>query len=981
MEVISDFFVNGSHSTAVVDGSYNLGLVLLSLFVSIFSSTMALQSAQIARRTKSPLYRQTAIGTGAIALGGGIWTMHFIGMLAFELPTHVHYATSITLLSLAPACIASWFALHRLGQDHVSTWQLVLSGTIVGTGVGAMHYTGMAAMQTPLQMRYDPLIFSLSIVVAVSFATLALWVRYGVQRTKLSRLKRFYLSGCVMGLAIAGMHYTGMAAVRFMGEPDVASNSLLINATFASIGLSSFTITVTVMVAAVNGLIRSRELYLEVDESRSRLRAILDNAVDGIITINSCGSIRGFNAAAERLFGWRAEEIIGENISLLMPDPGQPGCGDCVFEYLASGQPKTIGTGCEVKGLRKNGERIPVRIALGRVELPGDLLFVGFVSDMSERHALEASLRDTAERAEQATAAKSSFLANMSHEIRTPMNSIIGFSELLLQSDLTAVQRNQLSNIRQSSRTLLHLINDILDTTKMEKGQLELERTVFSLRELALQIESSLRLSAQAKQLTLTTLYPVDMPEYFQGDPLRLLQILTNLIGNAIKFTERGSVDVEFGYINNVVHVRVRDTGIGMSPKQVASIFSPFTQADASISRRFGGTGLGTTIARQLAELMNGRIDVESRLGHGSTFHVWLPLPVAEAPIESPAEPSPTCYLPALHILIADDVPQNLELLSLVLEANGHTVTMARDGAEALEKYKNDHFDIALMDVHMPIIDGLQATKLIRQHERDTGRTSMPVIALTASVMAEDRRAALQAGMNGFAIKPLDTSRLFVQMAVVLGIPCKTEAVRLTGAAVENKAVVIDWTRGVALWGSEQRLASAIERLLDTALEKYPFLCPAINDIDWESALNSLHNLRGVAGNLALPEVAQLVGIIEVLVKEGQHAAARDCLPSLRFNLDAVRKELPVPRPLATNTPTSMPGPLVLSMRQLIETLAHNELDEEILEQVCNGLEDSKNPVEARALRAAADAFEFQQARALLQKLIKDHHHPLQAAQ
>jgi len=978
---MSSFFITATQHTSVVQGSYDLGLVLLSLFVSIFSSTMALQSAQIARRTKNRLYRHTAIGTGAIALGGGIWTMHFIGMLAFELPTHVHYATSVTLLSFAPACIASWFALHRLVQHYVSKWQLVLSGTIVGSGIGAMHYTGMAAMQTPLQMRYDPLIFALSIIVAVSLAILALWVRYGVQRTGLSRLQRFYLSGGVMGLAIAGMHYTGMAAVRFIGEPGAANNGLLLNTTFASLGLSSFTITVTVMVAALNGLIRSRELYLEVDESRSRLRATLDTAVDGIVTIDSKGIIQAFNPAAERLFGWRADEVIGQNIKLLMPEPDHSGHDGYLHNYMTSGQPRIIGTGREVKGLRKNGEQVPVRLAVGRVELPGELLFVGFVSDISERHALEASLRETAERAEQATAAKSSFLANMSHEIRTPMNSIIGFSELLLQSDLTAIQRSHLSTIRQSSRSLLHLINDILDTTKMEKGQLELERTVFSLRDLALQVESSLRLGAQAKHLTLTTHYAVDMPEYFQGDPLRLLQILTNLIGNAIKFTERGGVDVIFAFSKKMVHVQVRDSGIGMSPKQVASIFSPFTQADASISRRFGGTGLGTTIARQLAELMNGHIDVESELGQGSTFHVWLPLPVAEAPTASLAAPLPNCYLPPLRILIADDVPQNLELLSLVLEAHGHSVTLARDGAEALEQFKAGTFDVALMDVHMPVVDGLLATQLIRQHERETGRATMPVIALTASVMAEDRRAALQAGMSGFAIKPLDAPKLFEEMATVLGIPCRPEPLSPAPEPLERTSAAIDWARGVTLWGSEQRMIGAVEQLLEAASQKYPLLCPKLTEIDWDAAVYSLHSLRGVAGNLALPEVAQLAGSLEDMLKDGRHDEVRQGLPALRASLDAVRKALPARRPSAGTASAPMPEALLLSMHGLLETLAHNELDDEILERVCNGLEASEQAAVAKALRAAADAFEFQQARVLLQKLINEHSHTLEVAQ
>ncbi len=974
MEELSSFFIDSAHHASHVHGSYDPGLVFLSIFVSIFSATMALQSAQIARRTKNTLHRHIAIATGAIALGGGIWTMHFIGMLAFELPTQVHYATGTTLFSLVPACAASWFALHRLVQQEVSKLQLITSGTIVGAGIGAMHYTGMAAMMTPLQMRYEPVMFALSIVVAVSLAILALWVRYGVQQTGLSRLQRLLVSGIVMGVAIAGMHYTGMAAVRFIGTPGAAVNGLLLNATYASLGLSSFTITVTVMVAALNGLVRSRELYLEVDEGRSRLHAMLHTAVDGIITINSRGLIQDFNPAAQRLFGWSADEIIGRNITMLMPETDQSNHDDALRNYLTTGKSKIIGTSREVIGLRKNGSLVPMRLAIGRVDLAEEPLFVGFVSDISERHALEASLREIAERAEQATAAKSTFLANMSHEIRTPMNSIIGFTELVLQSDLAPAQRNHLNTIRQSSRSLLHLLNDILDTTKLEKGQLELEQTVFSLKGLAMQVESSLRLGAQAKNFTLTTHYPSGMPEYFQGDPLRLLQVLTNLVGNAIKFTENGGVEISFSFESEIVHIQVRDSGIGMTPKQIEAIFAPFTQADASISRRFGGTGLGTTIARQITELMKGRIEVESELGRGSTFHVWLPLPVGQKPVTSSIDSVPALILPPLRILIADDIPQNLELLSLILKDAGHQVGMGRDGAEAVEKFKAGEFDVVLMDVHMPGIDGLQATRLIRQYERTSGHARIPVIALTASVMADDRRAALQAGMDGFAIKPLDVRKLFEEIALVLNLSGSAESPSPVSKAVSIPAQAVDWAQGVALWGNEIRLTTAIEQFLSTATEKYPLPSGAFDQIDQEKTVFSLHGMRGVAGNLALPIVAKLAGTLETLIREGRLEEARPLFARLSVDLDAVRQEVSLRRPAVTATAASVPAAdLLPAMKALLDTLARNELDDDMLGSVCVGLESIDQRSHAQALRTATDAFEFQQAHAVLEKLINEH--------
>lgn len=251
------------------------------------------------------------------------------------------------------------------------------------------------------------------------------------------------------------------------------------------------------------------------------------------------------------------------------------------------------------------------------------MLFVSLIADITDKQKLEASLRDAVTRAEHAAAAKTNFLANMSHEIRTPMNSILGFTDLVLQTDLNETQQSHLRTIKQSSNNLLRLINDILDTTKIDHGQMQLEEKDFSLKALSMQIESSLRLGVHKKGLYLHTHYAADMPEYFKGDQLRLLQILTNLVGNAIKFTEQGGVDVIYTYADDQVCVQVKDTGIGMTPEQLELIFDPFTQADSSISRRFGGTGLGTTISLQLAQAMGGHIEVSSTFGAGSTFHVY----------------------------------------------------------------------------------------------------------------------------------------------------------------------------------------------------------------------------------------------------------------------------------------------------------------------------------------------------------------------
>ncbi|WP_437883907.1 MHYT domain-containing protein [Pseudomonas sp. LRF_L74] len=965
MSGLTSLFIDASADLHYLHGSHNPGLVVLSLLVSIFSATMALQTAQIARRTENQGYRQVAIGTGAIALGGGIWTMHFIGMLAFELPTHVHYGTGLTLLSLLPACAASWLALRLLANGHITWPQLVMSGTLVGLGVGAMHYSGMAALQTPALMRYEPVTFTLSIAVAVGLAILALWVRYGLRHTLLGPTQRFLASGVVMGLAIAGMHYTGMAAVRFIGEPREASPVLLLNSTWASLALSTFTVTVTVLVSALNGLIRSRELYRQVEESKSRLRAILNTAVDGIITINSRGLIQSVNSSVERLFGWTSKELIGRNINMLMPEPDQSRHDSYLRNYLGSGQPKIIGTGRDVTGLRKDGSLMPMRLAVGRVELADELLFVGFVTDITARHNLEASLRETAERAEQASAAKSALLANMSHEIRTPMNAIIGFTELLLRDELSAAQRSHLTTVRQSARSLLGLLNDILDTARLEKGGINLESIDFSLRELAQQVASSLRLGAQSKNLALTVDYPQDMAEYFRGDPLRIQQVLTNLLGNAIKFTERGSVRLVFSHEGEQVHIQIRDTGIGMTPAQARAIFAPFTQADASISRRFGGTGLGTTIASQLVELMGGDIQVESQPGEGSTFHVRLPLPAGVKPATQ--NESRRQELPPLNVLVADDLPQNLELVRLLLEQHGHRVTTASDGSNAVEKYMAEHFDLVLMDVHMPGTDGLQATRSIRQYEHSMARGATPIIALTASVMAEDRSAARGAGMTGFAVKPLDEAKLLAEIARALNIVPLSAEPAVTRET--NAAELIDWLSGASLWGGAARLAKAMRSFLDELPARYPL--PTDDQPGAKLMQFSLHGIRGGAANLALPSIAELASELEQAARAGDTERASAGLPRLRALLAAASQQLDESGLLdAEPAPTTPSNPALLgeAISELLSSLEHNEINPQALENVCAGL-DIRH---ANALSAAVDAFEFEQAYALLKRVRND---------
>ncbi|MFC1745147.1 ATP-binding protein, partial [Candidatus Riflebacteria bacterium] len=496
------------------------------------------------------------------------------------------------------------------------------------------------------------------------------------------------------------------------------------------------------------------------------------------------------------------------------------------------------------------------------------------------------------------TQAKSDFLANMSHEIRTPMNSVLGFLGLALEDPaIPEAQAKHLKTAHNSAQGLLALINDILDVSKLESGKLDLEEKPFNLSQLISETLQILSIKTREKGLALTHSIHPDLLGNFIGDPYRLRQVITNIAGNAIKFTEVGSVSVSVkpGDKENMLHFTVEDTGIGIAADRIDKIFEAFSQADASTTRRFGGTGLGTTISSQLVELMHGKIWAESELGKGSKFHFTARMPGTEEKEKTGAVDlySSLKTRRRFRILVADDIEENISLARIRLQQYGHTVAIARNGLEALEQYKKGGIDIILMDVQMPEMDGLEATKEIRKLEKTSGG-HVPIIALTASVMKVELEKYKKEGMDSTAGKPIDFPELLATIETIVpeGVGEVMEDVPVAQVLQPEfelpELAGIDIEKGMANWQDPKIYADALSGFAGKYGDVVENISNLIEKQDFAEAYKVTHALKGLAGNLAMTELFDIAVKVDAAVNEKKPEEIKELLNPLKDALSTV---------------------------------------------------------------------------------------------
>jgi PAS domain S-box-containing protein len=722
--------------------------------------------------------------------------------------------------------------------------------------------------------------------------------------------------------------------------------------------------TITHFLAIKEDITASRQTEIALRESETRLRSITDAARDAILMMTPDGNISFWNPAAERILGYTSAEALGQNLHALIAPQRYHAAHRAAFPaFVREGEGAAVGKTLNLEARRKDGVEVPIQISLSAIRIEGEWHAVGLFRDITDQKQAEEALiltnrnleeattraNELAIRAQSASAAKSEFLANMSHEIRTPMNGVIGMTGLLLDTELNEEQRRYAEIVRASGESLLGLLNDILDFSKIEAGRLDLETLDFDLSGLLDDFIATLAMRAHEKKLELLCITDPDVPTLLSGDPGRLRQILNNLTGNALKFTETGDVVLRVSLVQESEHdtllrLSVRDTGIGIAEDKKGLLFDKFSQVDASTTRLYGGTGLGLAISRQLAALMGGEIGVESTPGEGSTF--WFTVRLGKQPAGTVVSVVQPAELQGVRALIVDDNATSREILTACLRAWGMRPSSAQDGEEALESLRHaldeeDPYRIAVVDMLMPGMDGAALGRMVKADER---LTDTKLVLLTSLGSRGDAQRFQKIGFSAYATKPVRQQELRAVLSLAIAGEAGTEStlrpiatrhtvresiphfagrkarILLAEDNITNQRVALGILKRLGL--SADAVANGLEAI--TALETLPYdlvlMDVQMPELDGLEATKRIRNPESAVPNHQIPIIAMTA-----------HALQGDRETCLNAGMDDYVTKPVSPQALATaldkwlppDTGAHRPNPVIRNGVGTVSTSGH----------------------------------------------------------
>jgi len=678
-------------------------------------------------------------------------------------------------------------------------------------------------------------------------------------------------------------HHTGMRRYLSTGEAKVvgqrvevparnkAGHSLLVELAISPVefdGRKFFS-------AYLRDITTAKAAEQQLRASEERLQSLFQLSADAIIVLDANAKIMEVNQAASEKLGFDQSALVGRQISDFYPADQRRDASQAFAQVGTSGTARV-----EMDFVNAAGERLFMEVVGSQIMTPDGPIYHGIARDISARVATENSLREAKENAEKANRAKSDFLANMSHEMRTPLNGILGSLSLLDRGPISPDNMRFVSAAERSAETLLTLIDDLLDLSRIEAGELDLEFVAFNPRDLIVIVEDVFGPAAKEKGVALNTDVNVTSTN-LSADAGKVRQVLLNLIGNALKFTQRGQIDISVREESEQLSFTVRDTGIGISKADQVLLFDRFKQVDSSQSRVHGGAGLGLAICRELVELMGGEINVESEPGQGSVFSFTVPLVQMSdvTPVVTADEDKYTNLTG--RVLIAEDSQTNAMVAIELVKRLGLDFEHVTDGAAAVDAALNKSFDAVLMDVSMPNVDGITATRILRERGYDK-----PIIAMTAHALQGDRDRALESGMSGYVTKPIrpDALRTELENWLASGVsPAMNDAAKdQTGGGLDRPAIQ-------ELWAGDEITYSKIAQIF---LEELDWRLPGLKEASTTEVEHNAHSLKGAAANIGATHLSSLATQLEACVKDAKPADQTSLIGLIEAEAAAVRGEL-----------------------------------------------------------------------------------------